>query len=224
MAPLSKALTGVILPYDTYGSHLNASHETIDEALESKNFQAAGEVLGKIWGKMSLCNYPVVAEFFPPDYQKPSLNERSEKWINEHELQTQYCLQISKCANENCCKQPKTSVFSTLGRRFLSARTPFTFDLTVPKDIVFDSFCPSVKKDLKSRTCEDCIKYFATKNLNYLIEKVKSVKNLFLYLFESDPEAEEASDAGLEEENYNDPGGLPYIDASTDSDVYINVF
>uniref|UniRef100_A0A914Q878 Uncharacterized protein n=1 Tax=Panagrolaimus davidi TaxID=227884 RepID=A0A914Q878_9BILA len=44
MKPLSKALTGVTLPYDTYGTHLNASHKTIDDALESKNFQAAGEV------------------------------------------------------------------------------------------------------------------------------------------------------------------------------------
>uniref|UniRef100_A0AC35FWU4 Uncharacterized protein n=1 Tax=Panagrolaimus sp. PS1159 TaxID=55785 RepID=A0AC35FWU4_9BILA len=52
MAPLSKALTGVILPYDTYGSHLNSSHKTVDEALVLKNFTAAGEVLCEIWGEV----------------------------------------------------------------------------------------------------------------------------------------------------------------------------
>jgi hypothetical protein len=52
MAPLSKELSGVILPYDLYGSHLNSSNKTVDKALELKNFAAAGQSLAEIWSAM----------------------------------------------------------------------------------------------------------------------------------------------------------------------------
>ena len=38
MAPLSKDTAGLILPFDTYGTHLNATNETTDVDLE-KNFK-----------------------------------------------------------------------------------------------------------------------------------------------------------------------------------------
>ncbi|KAH7711538.1 hypothetical protein AAVH_21150 [Aphelenchoides avenae] len=51
MAPLSKDLTGVILPHDTYGTHLDASGKTANEELERENFAAAGKVLAEIWSQ-----------------------------------------------------------------------------------------------------------------------------------------------------------------------------
>ena len=39
MAPLSKDTTGLILPFETYGTHMNASNETTDIDLEKKNFK-----------------------------------------------------------------------------------------------------------------------------------------------------------------------------------------
>ena len=48
MAPLSKELSGVLLEHDHFGSHLDSQGRTIDEALEIKNFEHAGDVLGKI--------------------------------------------------------------------------------------------------------------------------------------------------------------------------------
>ena len=48
MVPLSHDLSGVILPYDTYGSHLDGNGNTIDVELEKRNFCAAGEVLKEI--------------------------------------------------------------------------------------------------------------------------------------------------------------------------------
>ena len=45
MAPLSKELTGYILPHDQYGSHLNERGITIDADLEKKNFKFAGVTL-----------------------------------------------------------------------------------------------------------------------------------------------------------------------------------
>ena len=61
MAPLSRELAGVILPYDSFGNHLNASGKTIDEV--EKNFRKAGEVLADIWNQVILDGYGVEAEY-----------------------------------------------------------------------------------------------------------------------------------------------------------------
>ena len=53
MAQLSKELTGVVVPHDTLGTHLNGKKK-IDEELEKKNFKGAGEVLANLWGKLVL--------------------------------------------------------------------------------------------------------------------------------------------------------------------------
>ena len=45
MAPLSKELSGLILPHDKYGSHLNDQGLTIDT---KKNFAFAGSTLAEI--------------------------------------------------------------------------------------------------------------------------------------------------------------------------------
>lgn len=39
MAPLSRALAGLVLPHESCGSHLDASGKTVDEELEKKKFQ-----------------------------------------------------------------------------------------------------------------------------------------------------------------------------------------
>ena len=53
MAPLSRCLAGLILPYETFGSHLNSQGQTIDDDLERKNFQKAGETLAEVWSEAS---------------------------------------------------------------------------------------------------------------------------------------------------------------------------
>ena len=50
MAQLGKALAGLMLPYDTFGSHLDPQRRTIDVDLE-KNFKRAGEILVEVWNK-----------------------------------------------------------------------------------------------------------------------------------------------------------------------------
>lgn len=49
MAPLSKDVSGIILPYDAYGNHLDKSGRTVDDELEKRNFAAAGEALAEVW-------------------------------------------------------------------------------------------------------------------------------------------------------------------------------
>lgn len=51
MAVLSKALSGIILPYDHYGTHLDTNGNTIDEELEKLNFSYAGKTLAEIWSE-----------------------------------------------------------------------------------------------------------------------------------------------------------------------------
>jgi hypothetical protein len=48
MAPLSTELTGLILPHDHFGSHLNERGLTIDGDLEKKHFQFAGNILAEM--------------------------------------------------------------------------------------------------------------------------------------------------------------------------------
>ena len=47
MASLSKDSAGNILPFDTFGNHLDVLNKTIDSELEIKNFEAATKSLGK---------------------------------------------------------------------------------------------------------------------------------------------------------------------------------
>lgn len=63
MAPLSRELSGLILPHDFYGSHLNNSCVTIDKELELNNFEFAGKTLAEIWSKISIDGYPVDSEY-----------------------------------------------------------------------------------------------------------------------------------------------------------------
>ena len=71
MAPLSKALSGVILPHDHYGTHLDNNGKTIDDDLELKNFKYAGEALAQIWSELKIDSYNVAAEFIFSDEVVP---------------------------------------------------------------------------------------------------------------------------------------------------------
>ena len=62
MAPLSKALAGILLPHDSFGSHLDSQNRTTDAELEKKNFRKVGEVLAEIWVDLVTDGHPVVAE------------------------------------------------------------------------------------------------------------------------------------------------------------------
>ena len=65
MAPLSRSLSGGILPHDEYGNHLHGNGRTIDEELEKKNFAFAGITLAEICSELCIDGYNVTAEFIP---------------------------------------------------------------------------------------------------------------------------------------------------------------
>ena len=59
MAPLSHDLSGLLLPHDHFGSHLDGSGKTVDSALEKKNFEKAGQVLAEVWSSTVIDGYEV---------------------------------------------------------------------------------------------------------------------------------------------------------------------
>ena len=93
MAPLSKALAGILLPHDTFGNHLDSQNKTVDLDLEKRNLKKAGEVLAEIWGELVMDGHSVVAEFVS-DKQKKETN-LDHSWMAKHCRASQYMLQTS---------------------------------------------------------------------------------------------------------------------------------
>ena len=119
MAPLSHALSGVVLPHDSFGSHLNSKAETVDVDLEKKNFQKAGEVLCELWNDMTIDGYDVQASYRNPDDDVRSFDEPSAAWLENHCLISKYSLQISKCNNRDCCSEPRSNIHELINGQFV---------------------------------------------------------------------------------------------------------
>ena len=63
MVKFSKDLSGVLLPHDHFGTHLNSQGKTINTDLERKNFAHAGKLLAEIWSDTVIDGHPTVSEF-----------------------------------------------------------------------------------------------------------------------------------------------------------------
>ena len=128
MAPLSKELSGLILPHDHFGTHLDEQGRTIDDEKEKENFKFAGQTLAEIWSDVIIDSYPVVAKYVDPDSEselKPErLVSKDETWFANHVRTSQYCTQIVKCFDETCCSKPRSSYFSLIPGRFLTPPIP----------------------------------------------------------------------------------------------------
>lgn len=109
MAPLSRELSGIILPHDTYGNHLDDRGRTVDSTLEKQNFRRAGEVLAEIWSNVVIDKKSVVAEYIEPNASAESFlpDVPSQEWCSKHVRQSQYLLQVTQ------------SLFITLLERYI---------------------------------------------------------------------------------------------------------
>jgi hypothetical protein len=184
MAALSKQLSGVILPHDHFGTHLDSQHRTINTELELLNFAKAGEELCHYWKEVA-----TKAEYVHPEESEiEEPEEISEDWKSNHVLFTKYNLQIVKCDNLKCCRKPRSSWFTVNPSRFLPAPirivqsengiqlckssneghflNAFAGESLAKKlfneKFSFDYFCPSVTVH---HQCKQCLKFFATKEL-----------------------------------------------------------
>ena len=126
---LSKELTGVLLPHDMYGSHLDNSGKTVDTELEMKNFEAAGNTLCEIWNRLVIDDCPTVAEFIaspPPDTIKTFVP--SAAFRDRHVFETQYMTCYMKCDDIECCDPYVTNVEFLFPHRRLPPLIPIKRD------------------------------------------------------------------------------------------------
>ncbi|KAJ8687960.1 hypothetical protein QAD02_024398 [Eretmocerus hayati] len=192
MAPLSRELSGVILPHDHFGTHLDNSHRTIDHDLEARNFGYAGKALAEIWSNMVIDHHPVHAEYIEPQEMTIEEENPDPEWYAEHVRESQYCLQIVKCYNRDCCGDWRSGLLQVLKDRFLPPPIPVkqsSSQLHIPafdennkefcplllrlalniqphderfSEAPYDLYCPSVQSQLANRICETCGLYFAS--------------------------------------------------------------
>ncbi|CAG8588871.1 40509_t:CDS:2 [Gigaspora margarita] len=105
MASLSHDLAGIILPHDTFGSHLDEQLKTADDELEKRNFKAAGEILAFVWENTVINSYPVLVEYIDPEeHDQSRLDEKSAAWIERHTMTCHYITQVVKCNDTSCCR------------------------------------------------------------------------------------------------------------------------
>ncbi|KAF2881501.1 hypothetical protein ILUMI_24679 [Ignelater luminosus] len=178
MAPLSRELSGLILPHDSYGTHPDKQGRTTNFDLEKKNFQKAGEVLVEVWNSIVIDHHEVVAEY------------------------------VVKCDDRACCGNMQSSLRLVLPERFLpppypilqsscglyipkledhDGKTFVSFLLQLPLGITpthksfekmpYDLYCPSLKDErhqLVGRTCKQlqCQDFPTTRWLLRYIDKV----------------------------------------------------
>lgn len=118
MAPLSHDLTGIILPHDSFGSHLDSTWKTKDLDLEKKNIFQAAEILLDIWSKTVIDGHRVdcVAVPLGQEYVPPTPDPT---WVSKHVQQSWYSLQIVKCFDFKCCEPFITDWPKMFPSRFL---------------------------------------------------------------------------------------------------------
>ncbi|CAF1403975.1 unnamed protein product, partial [Rotaria magnacalcarata] len=125
MAPLSHDLSGLILPHDNFGTHLDASGNTIDFELEKKNFEKAGEVLAEVWSNTVIDSHPVITSYVNSSFTSQVSSNIDESWCDRHVLQSQYTLQIVRCDSQDCCGEWRSNFFQVFPQRFLPSPVPF---------------------------------------------------------------------------------------------------
>ena len=119
-------MTGVVLPHDTFGSHIH-NGQTTDVDLEKRNFKAAGEVLGELWSNLEIDGFEVRAEFV----DEPASVEIKEfvaspSFRNRHVFESQYLTSYMKCDDRLCCSPPRTSVLAFFPHRRIPALIPIS--------------------------------------------------------------------------------------------------
>ena len=123
MALLSQMTADIISPFDSFGSHLNASNKTIDYVLEKSNFEAAGEILSQVFNETEIDGYPVVSKFVSEVCEEVT-DDLNEKWRSDHVLQSQYMCQIVKCLDPSCCRPFRTNKAVSFPNSFLPPPVP----------------------------------------------------------------------------------------------------
>lgn len=138
MAPLSRQLSGLVLPHETFGSHLDSKGCTVNTDLELKNFAAAGDILAAIWSATVIDGEEVVSTYVHPstavEEDSPVVDSTvPQNWYDRHVRESQYFLQIVKCGDLECCRKLRSGIGTVLPTGFFPA--PYLLDQK-PKEII----------------------------------------------------------------------------------------
>ena len=120
-------MAAVVLPHDTFGSHLH-NGQTVDDDLEKKNFKAAGEVLGELWSDLEIDGFEVRAEYvdFPASEEVKDF-VATPFFRNRHIFESQYLISYLKCDDRMCCSEPRTAVSAFFPHRRIPALIPIAY-------------------------------------------------------------------------------------------------
>ena len=174
MAPLSKLTASVILPFDTFGSHLDSSNKTKDTELEEQNFEAAGKILAEVFDGNVIDGYDVSSVYVSERSEQNASNDLTEEWKSVHVMQSQYICQIVKCNDLECCRPFRSNYDNFFPMHFIPPPIPikacgeglkieasghfgslfqalYFNSISSMKATCFDQYCPSLtaKKDKK---------------------------------------------------------------------------
>ena len=111
-------MSGIVLPQDKFGSHLNLNRETIAPELENKNFIQVGEIAAEIWSGMIIDRHPVLTKCINWGAVE-EIPKKSLEWKSYRILESQYFFQVAKCEDENCCKPFRSFYLKIVKERFL---------------------------------------------------------------------------------------------------------
>ena len=119
MEPLSKAVSGVILPHNAFEIHSDSPRRIINGELEDKNVKVARQTLAEIWNKFIWMTFLLQASM-----------SKGTHWIQWQltrlgVLLTAAFRKIVKCAWSEYCVMVRTSWLRLFPNRFLSAPVPF---------------------------------------------------------------------------------------------------
>ena len=120
LAPLSKAASGVVIPHDSHGMHLDSAGNTTDIELEKKNFKTGGLGLCDVWSEVMINGYKVDCKWMD-DGCKFIPEELDPSFAAAHAMQTRFGLQIVKCSDLTCCEPFRSNWMKMVPDRFLPA-------------------------------------------------------------------------------------------------------
>ena len=87
-------------------------------------------MLASIWNDVVIDKYPVVARYMSPPANDTVIGtmpaEASQEWraVGLHVRESQYCLQVVRCKDYNCCSPWRSSLLHLLPHRFLPNPVP----------------------------------------------------------------------------------------------------
>ena len=100
-------MAGVILPHDTFGTHLDNQGKTIDFDLERENFVAAGKVLANVFSNLKIDGHEVQARYVSDPHNLHHMADPGGKYRDRYVIETQYMTVVLFCD----MKMPEDNIY-----------------------------------------------------------------------------------------------------------------